>query len=109
MSKILKQLDFDTLEERRDQARLNMAYKILNGQVILEDNMLPKMSYKRPSRFCNALKVGVENQLVEPQPRLKVVGKTFFFNVPALWNERVTPEQAKSPSVDSFKAYFQRD
>ena len=35
ITKVLQGLNWDTLEERRNQARLTMAYKILNGKVIL--------------------------------------------------------------------------
>ena len=42
ITKILNDLNFSTIEERRIKARLTMAYKILNGFVILESNMLPK-------------------------------------------------------------------
>ena len=108
ISKILNELKMETLEERRNQARLTMAYKILNGQVILEPNTLPKFINKKPPRGCNINNVGIENQLIEPQSRLLSIGKTFFFSIPKIWNQRVTPHQAKSPSVDSFKKHFKK-
>ena len=63
----------ETLEERRTQARLNMAYKIINGLVILEPKSLPKFTSKRMQRGCNFAKVGIENQLLEPQARLNSI------------------------------------
>ena len=39
ISKLLNDLEMDTLEERRNRARLNMVYKILNGHVIINSNM----------------------------------------------------------------------
>ena len=98
----------ETLEERRTQARLNMAYKIINGLVILEPKSLPKFTSKRMQRGCNFAKVGIENQLLEPQARLNLTEKTFFYSIPKLWNQMVTPEQASAPSVDAFKQHFKR-
>ena len=83
-----------------------MAYKIINNQVILDPNMLPKFNNNKKQRQCNAPNVGIENQLIEPRPRLQTVGKTFFFSIPAIWNQRVTQSQAKSPSVDAFRNHF---
>ena len=106
ITKVLQGLNWDTLEERRNQARLTMAYKILNGKVILEPTMLPKMKSFCPTRQCNGPRVGVENQLMEPQPRLDVTANTFFFSTPKIWNNLVTPKQANAPSADAFKTHF---
>ena len=99
----------ETLEERRVQARLSMAYKIINGYVILESNMLPKANIKHTHRKCNGPKVGIQNQLFEPQSRLKTTGKTFFYSIQKVWNQKVTPSQALAPSVDSFKTHVKRN
>ena len=96
------------MEERRNQARLTMAYKILNDKLILEPSMLPKMQFQRPMRQCNGVKVGQLNQLVEPQSRLDVTANTFFYETPKLWNNFVTPKQANSPSVEAFKSHFKK-
>ena len=42
ISSLLSDLEWDTLEVRRNRAKLGMAYKILNGQVILSPDTLPK-------------------------------------------------------------------
>ena len=84
-----------------------MVYKILNGHVILEPEMLPKYHHERP-RKCNSVPVGYENELTEPQARLQIVEPTFFYSIPALWNQHVSERQAKSPSVDTFKTYFDK-
>ena len=42
ISKLLNDLQLETLAERRNKARLCMAYKIINNEVILHPNMLPK-------------------------------------------------------------------
>ena len=84
-----------------------MAYKIINGYVILEPSMLPKINLQRP-RQCNEAKVGTINQLKEPQLRLDVVKSTFFFSTPKLWNMNVTPSQAKAPSMEAFKGHFEK-
>ena len=108
ITKILHDLDWDTLEERRSRARLIMAYKIINGHVILEPNMMPKLNLKRPIRECNEAKVGLKNQLMEPQSRLDITKNTFFYATPKLWNDNVTPSQAAAPSADAFKAHFKK-
>ena len=106
ISKILSELELDSIEERRNQAKLTMAYKIINEHLILDPTMLPKENFQRPLRQCNSTRVGAENQLFEKQSQLKGIEKTFFFSVPKLWNDRVTPSQAKDANVDAFKRYF---
>ena len=108
ITKILQSLNWDTLEQRRHQARLTMAYKILNEKVILEPNMLPKFQSQRLRRQCNESRVGAQNQLFEPQPRLDVTASTFFYSIPKIWNNSVTPKQANAPSVDAFKTHFKK-
>ena len=81
-----------------------MAYKIINGHVILEPSIMPKAQNQRPVRQCN----GVKNQLAEPHSRLDVIGSTFFFATPKLWNTLVTPSQANAPSIDAFKNQIRR-
>ena len=53
-------------------------------------------------RKCNVINVGIKNQLFEPVPN----GKTFFYLIPKLCNQMITPSQAKAPSVDAFKQHF---
>ena len=89
----------ETLEHRRNKARLSMAYKIINVHVILNSSMLPKFNNKRTERECNFSKVGIENQLIEPQSRLQITGKTFFYSIPKKCNQNLTPSQARAPSV----------
>ena len=81
ITKLMKKLNWSTLEQRRQEARLTMAYKVLNGHVILDSQMLPKIKFYQPQRSCAT---------------------------PKLWNINVTPAQANAPSVDSFKSYFKK-
>ena len=53
ITQLLENLNWRSLEKRRQEARLTMANKIINGQVILEPELLPKAEYKRPMRQCN--------------------------------------------------------
>ena len=85
-----------------------MAYKILNGFVILEPTMMPKLSLYQPMRQCNEAKVGINNQLLEPHARLDVTSYTFFFAAPKLWNNYISSEQANAPSVDAFQQHFKK-
>ena len=106
ISKLIKELGWTPLEERRNQAKLIMAYKILNNKVILNPESLPKKQYARPPRSCNLATVGAGNELEVPDARLDTTRNTFFFSVPALWNNLVSPEQANAPSVEAFKRHF---
>ena len=108
ITQLLSDLKWESLEERRENARLIMAYKIINGHVILESSLLPKFNYQRPVRECNGVKVGAENQLAEPPSRLDVTGSTFFYSTPKLWNNLLTPSQTNAPSVDAFKRQLKR-
>ena len=109
MTNILEDLHWNTLEFRRMQARTIMAYKIINNNVILEPQMLPKVTNERPHRNCNNVKVGFQNQLFEPQSRIDVANNTFFYATPKLWNTNISPQQAKSRTVDKFKSYFRNE
>ena len=43
ISELISELEWDSLEERREQLKLNMVYKILNGKVILSPDSLPRL------------------------------------------------------------------
>ena len=60
ISKLIKELGWTPLEERRNQAKLIMAYKILNNKVILNPESLPKKHYARQPRSCNLATSGLE-------------------------------------------------
>ena len=101
-----RELGWDSLETRRNQSKLTMAFKILNDFLILDKSSLPKKSHFRPSRKCSDVLPGPEYQLEEQFARLNTVQNTFYFDVPKLWNNLVTQEQASSTSIDAFKSYF---
>ena len=108
MSTLIENLGWTSLEDRRKEAKLKMTYKIINNQVILGPELLPKKHFKRPPRHCNETRVGWENELEEPNCRLEGTKKTFFYSAPGLWNSLVTPEQAASPSLEAFKGHFKK-
>ena len=101
-SRLLNSLGWETLETRREQAKLVMAFKILNKLVILTPDTLPRKFPARPTRMTNDSKYLLE----EPFARLSVIQNTFFYSVPRLWNSRITQPQANASSVNSFKSYF---
>ena len=74
ITKILKSLSWDSLENRRNQARLTMAYKILNKHVILKPECLPK---KKASRLPRT-NMAQENKLEERYSRLVSTEKNFL-------------------------------
>ena len=108
ISKVLKNLNWVSLEQRRKQARLIMAYKIINRFVILEPNMLPKAEIKRPDRKGYGKKIEAKYQLKELHSRLDITNSTFFYETPRLWNTMITSSQAISPSAEAFKSHFSK-
>ena len=106
ISKLISELGWDTLENRREQAQLTMAYKIINNLVIIDPDTFPRKISTRPTRKCNEPLVGHYHQLEEPESRLLTTMSTFFHKVPSLWNQRVTPEQAGARNVEAFKSHF---
>ena len=85
-----------------------MAFKIINGDLILKPTMMPKAQHKRPTRQCNNVKVGPQNEIEEPECKLDIPRYTFFFSTPNLWNKTISPSQADAPSADAFKQHFKR-
>ena len=108
VSRLINNLQWETLEKRRNNAKMIMAYKILNNKVIISPSTLPKENNVRLSRKCNEPTVGRKWQLTEPHSNILASGNTFFYLAPKLWNENVTPEQAESPSADAFKSKFDK-
>ena len=45
---------------------------------------------------------------MEPISKLKVTGHTFFYSIPEMWNQFITPKQAKAPSVEAFQRHFEK-
>ena len=105
---VLHKLKWETLEERRNQARLIMAYKIIKENVILDSNMLPLTQTKQPNRKCKGKVPTSQYQLEEPFCKVDMSKKTFFHAVPRLWNSSITDSQANAPSVEAFKQHFKK-
>ena len=57
ISKILEDLNWESIEKRRMQSRVTMAYKILTNRVILESSLLPKIINQRPDRNCRGFTI----------------------------------------------------
>ena len=104
ISRLLSELNWKPLEERRTQARLCMVSMIINNLVILDPSYVRKPSYTRPSRHCSETKIGSANRLAEKLSRVKVTSNTFFNSAPKLWNRLAS--QAKATSIESFKNYI---
>ena len=108
MTRLLKELNWNTLEQRRTQARLCMVYKIKNNMVILDPSYVPKTADNRLPRLCREPKVGRANKLFEKQARLNVTSHTFFYSAPRQWNHLVTAQQANAPNIEAFKQCFDK-
>ena len=80
-------------------------YKILNNDVILPPDVLPKVSPSR-TRTYNVPYVGEKNQLFEPRSRLMSTERSFFYAVPKLWNRKVSTAQASASNLEAFKLFF---
>ena len=74
-----------------------MAYKILNEKVILEPEWLPKKESVRKIRTDE------NHHLKIPFSMLDCAKKTFFFDVPRIWNSQVSAKLAEAPSTEAFK------
>ena len=67
VSKIIEELGWETLEDRRNNAKLSMIYKIRNNCVIIQPETVPGATKKTTTRTCNEnKKVGTQNELFEP-------------------------------------------
>ena len=102
VTKLVKELGWDSLEERRKQNKLVMAYMILNNQSILEPEMLRIKEHSITTRRNHVQEI----KLLEPYSRLNSTKNNFFYNVPCLWNTTISKEQAKATSVKAFKKHF---
>ena len=106
VSKLIEELGWETLEDRRNNAKLSMIYKIRNNCVIIQPETVPGATKKTTARKCNEKKVGTQNELFEPPTQIINSGKTFFYMGPRLWNNLVTPAQADAPSLEAFQKHF---
>ena len=97
VTKIVQNLGWESLENRRKNAKLIMAYKIINENVILEPKYLPKKECVRKIRS------DTNHHLKVPFSKVDSARKTFFFDVPQLWNSQISVKQAKAPSTEAFK------
>ena len=105
ITRVLNQLNWQTLEERRNQIKLTMVYKIVNDEVIIPSSSLPKAK-SRPTRKCTESLVGSAHQLFERPFKINNSSRTFFYSAPRIWNSSVTTAQAEAPSTDAFKKHF---
>ena len=97
ITEIVQKLGWESLEERRKKSKLVMAFKILNGHVILEPDLLPPKTFIQKTRNEN------RDQLEVPFSKIDNAKKTFFYDVPSLWNSQISAEQANAPSIEAFK------
>ena len=97
VTEMVKKLGWETLEKRRKNAKLTMAYKILNDKVILEPDCLPKKEGIHKIRKRN------DHHLKIPFSKIDEAKKTFFYDVPQLWNSLISEKQARALNTDAFK------
>ena len=93
-SKLLAELGWKTLSQRRKEQRLTMLYKILNGLVAIPPTHLVK-----PARKLK----GHSKKLQELGSSCDTVKHSFYVRTIRQWNE-LTEERVSSPSLDSFKS-----
>ena len=78
VSSLINNLQWETLERRRNNAKLVMAYKIINNKVIIPPSTLPKVNNARLTRKCNVPTVGEKWQPAEPHSNKLTSANTFF-------------------------------
>ena len=99
ISDLLTYLGWDSLETRRKQSKLTMAFKILNDFVILDKDSLPKKHHFRPSRKCSDVLPGPDYQLEEPFARIKTCSILMSQNYGTLQLRKSKPHHP--PSIHS--------
>ena len=94
VSTMLRDLGWDSLEQRRDIARVTMLYRIRNGLIdIPSDHLVPARRTVR----------GNTQRLLVPGTRTDLMRGSFFPATIRLWNA-LPQEVVDSPSLDIFKS-----
>ena len=97
VTNILCQLSWTTLEERRDQMKLIMMYKIIHGLVFIQD-ILP-LTYSS----LNDISRGHTQRFIQPATRVDSYKHSFFPSTILLWN-RLPANVVSSESLQQFKS-----
>ena len=95
MTGIIRQLQWESLAERRAKAKAIMAYRILNGLVFTPSNFLAQSDI--PSRTRGAL-----YKLVIPHSRTDVYRNNFVVSASHLWNG-LPVGVAQADNIEAFK------
>ena len=91
-------LGWDTLEERRAQARLCMLYKIKHNLVAIPISLFPHSKYIITS--C-----GTPVRFLLPGPVTSGYQRTFMYAAPALWNRaRLPGGTIDAPDPETFRS-----
>jgi len=96
VTSILEQLDWPTLQERRDQMKMIMMYKIVHGLVFIQHN-LPLT----PSNLNNISR-GHSNRFIQPSTRVDSYKHSFFPSTIRMWN-RLPNYVILSDTLSQFK------
>jgi hypothetical protein len=99
----LKELGLQSLKERREEADLIMAYKLLNGKLPVKSDNWPKLVNERGRDNPHVTRAAVDGlRFIQPFARTDR-RKTFFtVRVCEQWN-RLPPGLEKSKNVGQFK------
>ena len=93
---ILNQLQWQSLAERRAQARAIMTYRILNGLVYMPQDFLTLSSTPSLTR-------GAPHKLLIPQARTEAYKSGFVISSSLLWN-RLPAGVTQADSLDAFRS-----
>ena len=93
---LLQQLRWQSLADRRLQARLAMLYRIVNEQVAIPLSLFTALPGRSATR-------GAATKFMVPQCRTLTYKATFVPSIIPIWN-RLPQEVISSPSIEAFKS-----
>ena len=93
---ILTTLNWPTLQKRRQQARLVLLFKILNGFLTVPSSHLPTRSSVLRTRFTHSFK------LTPYQPNINLFKHSFIPRTVPEWN-RLDEDMIQSNCIELFK------
>ena len=94
-----QQLGWPMLEERRNQLKLTMMYKIINGLVYIQQNL--PLTYSNLNNTFH----GHTYKFTQPATRVDCYRFSFFSSTISMWN-KLPSSMVRAGTLDQFKNSF---